>query len=182
MITKLGNIPDNFESIKSIIEQSKPCTVTDSLPDLDFLMLHGHHSAEITNCANYTADRLTNFKYKNSKLNNCFPDWFLDQHGFDTRYKTVAVLVQPPGNFVAPHYDQYRSSGFNHLPVVRLWIALQDAKFGQVFCVGNEILSNFQAGDVYNFDNIIHSSANAGLDTRYTMVVYTVKKISTNLP
>ncbi len=35
--------------------------------------------------------------------------------------------------------------------------------------------SKYSPGDVYSFDTLIHSAANAGLHTRYTMIVYTKK-------
>ena len=59
---------------------------------------------------------------------------------------------------------------------MRLWIPLEDSTFGQVLFVGDQVLSSYKAGEVYTFDNYtLHSAANAGLDIRYTLLVYTTK-------
>jgi hypothetical protein len=176
MIQKIGSVQIDFAEIQQQLSQMQPSSTTDSAPEYDFLQQHGHTDIQLNNCRSYTDDKLVNFKYKGNWLIKYFPDEFLLQRGLDTEFKTVVILSQPPGNFVAPHYDQYQSSGFAHKPVVRLWVPLEDSKFGQVFCVGDQVLSNFKAGDVYQFDNPLHSSANAGLDYRYTMVVYTTLK------
>ena len=51
------------------------------------------------------------------------------------------------------------------------------SQFGDVFFVGDQVLHNWSAGEIHTFDNYkIHSAANAGLHTRYTLIVYTNKK------
>jgi hypothetical protein len=46
--------------------------------------------------------------------------------------------------------------------------------------VGDQVLHKYKAGEVYTFPHDeFHSAANAGLDPRYTFVVYINKKNTT---
>jgi hypothetical protein len=106
------------------------------------------------------------------------PQEFLNKHNFD-KPKNAIVLRVNPGTFSVPHYDKFRHALREHPElefedIARLWIPLEDSTFGQALFVEDEVIHHYSAGDVYTFGNYdFHSAANAGLDTRYTLVVYT---------
>jgi hypothetical protein len=108
------------------------------------------------------------------------PQEFLDNYGL-SKPKNAIVLRVDPGTFSVPHYDKFRHALREHPElkidnIVRLWIPIEDSTFGQALFVEDEVIYRYSAGDVYTFDNYdFHSAANAGLDTRYTLVVYTNK-------
>ena len=95
--------------------------------------------------------------------------------------KNAIVLRVDPGTFSVPHCDRFKHALRNSPEltlddIVRLWIPLEDSEFGDAFFVGDSVLHKWRAGEVYTFDNYtIHSAANAGLHTRYTLIVYTNK-------
>ena len=177
-VIKLGSVNISFEQLKSIIDSMPPKSTIDYPNAIETLKNGGTHSdEELNNYAKYTIEKSENYKYHDQRITDLFPDSFLIENGFDPTVKRVFVLVQPPAAFVAPHYDQFRMANIVGRPVSRLWVALEDSKFGQALFVENSVLTNFKAGDVYTFDNAaLHSTANAGLHNRYTMLVYTTKQ------
>lgn len=173
-VTKLGVVNISFDNIRSIINGIPPKSTVDYPNDIETLKNGRHNAQELENYLKYTGDKSENYKYHDQRITDLFPDSFLIENGFDPEVKSVFILVQPPASFVAPHYDQFSMSKIVGKPVVRLWIALEDAKFGQVMFVEDQALTDFKAGDVYTFDNsALHSTANAGLHNRYTMLLYT---------
>lgn len=173
-VIKLGNVVIPVDKVKEIINELEPNSKIDYPNDIKTLDTGRHNAEELANYLKYTPDKLENYKYSDPRLTNLFPDEFLTNKGFDTTVKRVFVLVQPPGSFVAPHYDQFSMSKIVNKPISRLWVALEDSKFGQVMFVEQQTLSEFSSGDVFTFDNAaLHSTANAGLHNRYTMIVYT---------
>ena len=119
-------------------------------------------------------------EYCQSWYLNVVPQEFLDNHGLD-KPKNAIVLRVDPGAVSVPHYDRFSHAlreypGLKIDDIVRLWIPLENSTFGQVLFVESEVIHRYSAGDVYTFSNYdFHSAANAGLDTRYTLVVYTNK-------
>jgi hypothetical protein len=88
------------------------------------------------------------------------------------------IQKQVPGRFTVPHYDLYHSVK-THSPeqIVRLWIPLEDAKFGHALFVDDAVLSDFKAGEIYNWDSEdLHAAVNSGFDPRYTLLLYLSKQ------
>lgn len=176
MIYKMGQVNIDFSAVNDVISILPPRSIIDYPNDISTLNTGRHSTTELQNYSEYTLDKLKNFKYQSPELDKLFPDSFLIEHGLDITSKRVFVLVQPPGAFVAPHYDQFSMSKLSGEHIVRMWVALEDAKFGQALFVESTCLTEFKAGDVFVFDkNDLHSSANAGLENRYTMLVYANK-------
>ena len=133
----------------------------------------------VENYAHYDNDHCLIREYCKDWYKNIIPDEFIQEHGID-KPDNVIVLRVDPATFSVPHVDKFNHAlrnnpNFNVDEVVRLWIPLEDSTFGQALFVGEQVLTKYSAGDVYSFDNLIHSAANAGLHTRYTMIVYTKK-------
>ena len=133
----------------------------------------------VENYAHYDNDHCLIREYCKEWYKDVIPDVFLQEHGI-AKPDNVIVLRVDPATFSVPHVDKFNHAlrmnpNFNIDEVVRLWIPLEDSTFGQALFVGEQVLTKYSAGDVYSFDNLIHSAANAGLHTRYTMIVYTKK-------
>ena len=129
----------------------------------------------------YAKDSTVLKEYFNEAYLDIVPTSFLLEHKL-ARPKNALILRVDPGTFTRPHKDTFKNSLLKKYKdlvfddIIRLWIPLEDSTFGQAFFVGNEVISKYHAGDVYTFDNYaMHSAANAGLDIRYTLLVYTSK-------
>ena len=133
----------------------------------------------------YTESSTGTIEFREEWFKDIVPKEFLKQHGFSYPINAVVLQVQP-GHFTAPHQDRFNGTVFAYdqdVPfdnIIRLWIPVEDCKFGQVLFVESDVIHNFRQGQVYQFGNYdFHSAANAGLDHRYTLIVYCKKiKIS----
>lgn len=129
----------------------------------------------------YNNQSTKTLEYSKSWYLDILDDDFLKKHNLD-KPKNAIVLRVDPGSFTRPHVDTFKNSllkNYQNLKfddIVRLWIPLENSTFGQAFFVGDEVITSYSAGDVYTFDNYsLHSAANAGLDIRYTLLIYTTK-------
>jgi hypothetical protein len=129
----------------------------------------------------YTNEATIQKEYTKKSYLDLVPITFLEYHSL-SKPSNVIVLRVDPGSFTRPHVDTFKNSLLKNNKdlvfddIVRLWIPLEDSTFGQVLFVGDQVLSSYKAGEVYTFDNYtLHSAANAGLDIRYTLLVYTTK-------
>jgi len=134
----------------------------------------------VENFVHYDNDRCTINEYAQEWYKTVIPDEFFKKHNLELP-KNAIVLRVDPGTFSVPHCDRFKHALKDNPDlelddIVRLWIPMEDSKFGDVFFVGEQVLHSWSAGEVYTFDNYtIHSAANAGLHTRYTLIMYTVK-------
>ena len=56
--------------------------------------------------------------------------------------------------------------------VTRYWVALQDWKPGHSLTIGDEVIYNWKAGDVYSWGNKTpHRGDNVGPHTRYLLIL-----------
>lgn len=135
----------------------------------------------VENFSHYNNDRCTIKEYCSEWYKTVVPEDFFDTYNLELP-KNAIVLRVDPGTFSVPHCDRFKHALKNNPElelddIVRLWIPLEDSQFGDVFFVGDQVLHSWNAGEIYTFDNYtIHSAANAGLHTRYTLIVYTNKK------
>jgi hypothetical protein len=113
-------------------------------------------------------------KYIEAKLDSSM----LDEHLIDREIIRWNIQKQIPGRFTVPHYDLYHSvKTHTREQIVRLWIPLEDAKFGHALFVGDTVLADFKAGEIYDWDtDDLHAAVNAGFDPRYTLLLYFNKK------
>jgi len=86
----------------------------------------------------------------------------------------MRVHVQRPGQVWNLHLDKLEKwNPSNPGQVMRVMIALTDYEPGHFFSYGNYIHTGWHAGDVHTFDwqNIPHSTANAGHGSRITLQI-----------
>ena len=88
------------------------------------------------------------------------------------------IHVQMPGQVWHLHIDKlYKWFPSDPDRVMRLFIALTDWQMGQFWNYGNFNYSSWKAGDVTTFDwqNVPHSTANAGFHPRVTLQITGIK-------
>ena len=129
----------------------------------------------------YTNEATILKEYTKKSYLDLVPITFLEHHSLNNPSNAVVLRVDP-GSLTRPHVDTFKNALLKNNKdlvfddIVRLWIPLEDSTFGQVLFVGDQVLSSYKTGEVYTFDNYtLHSAANAGLDIRYTLLVYTTK-------
>jgi hypothetical protein len=74
-----------------------------------------------------------------------------------------------PGQFMPMHTDPFT----HYESCKRYWVPLQDYQPGHIFVYKDNMLSNYKAGDVYEYDNSldIHGAANIGHTPRMVLQV-----------
>jgi hypothetical protein len=177
MISLLGKI----DLPSDVIQQ-----ITETQPDVYYrapntLKIEGRSESENENYKNYKEENSYTTRYENDFIKQIIPLDFFKSNNFNLPQKCI-VTKQKPGVFTTPHYDKFTTLGQAFLEtvdfddIVRLWIPLEDSKFGHALFVESEVLHKFQAGEIYTFDNYdFHSGCNAGLEDRWTLIVYTTK-------
>ena len=94
---------------------------------------------------------------------------------------TIARLKQETGwdRVEGMHYDsrmicfkECYNIDIDPTLATRYWIALQDWKPGHSLTIGDEVIYNWKAGDVYSWDNRTpHRGDNVGPHTRYLLLL-----------
>jgi hypothetical protein len=81
------------------------------------------------------------------------------------------VLIQMPGEVDKLHLDQLNHSPDDPWHVMCIQVALTDWEQGHFWSYGNHIHSQWRAGEVttYDWQNLPHSTANAGHNPRVTL-------------
>lgn len=187
MIKLLGqiNIP---ERLVEYLKTAQPSKIASQLAGSSFKeqikILAQEGNVNVENYKFYTEENTGVIEYREDWFKTIIPDDFLQQHGISSVINAVVLKVNP-GYFHAPHIDRYRTSVYPYDAdvefdsIVRLWIPVEDCKMGHALFCENEVLYNFKSGEVYTFGNYdLHSGTNAGLDVRYTLLIYT-KKLAT---
>jgi hypothetical protein len=74
-----------------------------------------------------------------------------------------------PGQFMPVHSDPHTHDVLCN----RYWMPMQDFEIGHVFLYGQNMISNYKAGDVYQFENEtdIHGAANIGHTARIMLLI-----------
>lgn len=89
---------------------------------------------------------------------------------------TVSTICQPPGNIIPLHRDTFYQINKRYPdrtePKVRANIYLEDWKLGHFIQYDNKVSTHWRAGQGFLWDSsILHLSANAGMQNKYTMQV-----------
>jgi hypothetical protein len=111
------------------------------------------------------------------------PDEIMDyihEFGFKKDSFCANLTVQHPGSMTPVHIDKYvRCASILKIKpeeITRILIFLTDWEIVQTFGVENGCLLEWKAGDCYTFDELDeHWTVNAGVGTRYTLLISTRK-------
>jgi hypothetical protein len=179
MIQLLGKIQIP-ESLIDYLKTAKPTRSVSQINSKSFSQQLSHLGPEVNveNYKFYTDANTGILEYQAEWFKDIIPEEFLQLHNLSRPINAVVLKVQP-GHFTAPHKDQFNGTVYAYQPdvdfdsIVRMWIPVEDCKFGQALFVESEVLYNYRAGEVYTFGNYdFHSAANAGLDHRYSLLIY----------
>lgn len=79
------------------------------------------------------------------------------------------IVKQMPGQFMPLHRDTANIHDKNY----RFWMPWKDYEAGHVFIHENRLISNYKAGDIYQYnkDNDLHGSANIGFSSRIVLQI-----------
>lgn len=188
MLRKLGRIELHLDKIKPILhtftsgsgfvteewrsgQQQAFRTLGMSVEQISSWLAYPEEVGEI--CNHYSTDVFKRF------IEKLLGPEFYTQNNCEPNIVMWRIQEQKPGRITIPHVDLYTSVKKNHNiekdQLLRLWIPLEDAKFGHLLLVGEETLDNFKSGEIYDWDNEMHTGINAGFDPRYTLLVYLKK-------
>jgi len=110
-----------------------------------------------------------------------YPDlfeYFIKTSGLG--HATSSLIKQYPGNIIPWHYDTHitlknKIQKMKHLKnkkILRYMVFLTDWEWGHYFCVGNNVVHQWRAGDMITWDPIVHHcGANAGMAPKITLNV-----------
>ena len=110
---------------------------------------------------------------------------YVKELGFEKNQYHAYINVQKPGKMTTLHQDNqnYASNklGVDSKDLNRLLVFLTDWNMGENFCVIDECIVNWKSGDCYTFDiEDWHWGCNAGYETKYTLVISTIKEVINN--
>ena len=93
-------------------------------------------------------------------------------------YASSSLIKQYPGNIIPWHYDTHitlknKISKFKELKnkkIIRYMVFLTDWDWGHYFCVGNNVVHQWRAGDIITWNPIVHHcGSNAGMTPKITL-------------
>ena len=189
MIKKIGKILLGYNRIISYFESQPTRSHTTYVNPLHIATQKikfaekGYTDQQIMNWENYPGESVDIEYLRGNDLmkkyiTNKLDPAILDEQQVDQNIIGWNIQKQFPGHFTVPHYDLYHSmKNYTREEIARFWIPLEDAKFGHALFVENEILTDFKAGEIYDWDTEdLHAAINAGFDPRYTLLLYLKKK------
>ena len=106
-------------------------------------------------------------------------------------YATSSLIKQYPGNIIPWHYDTHvtfrnkikKYQDLKKKKILRYMVFLTDWDWGHYFCIGNNVIHQWKAGDVITWDPLIHHcGSNAGMSPKITLnITGVVEKNSIHL-
>ena len=159
-----------------LITKIKVCWNIQDFINLDYKTLGGYGS---NNYIQYSQDPykhiINNDVYS---MPNPMPK-FVDEVTSQFDYDVVAVAFNrtPPGNILPLHSDLYenyvKAYNINDINNIHRYIIfLEDAKIGHIMQIGNNVFTQWKAGDVCSWQgSTLHAAYNMGYEHRYTMQV-----------
>jgi len=171
-------------------KENRPCFEwKNDLPQVQFHLNQNQNVVAEQFKGSFSLDGNVNHPvYENSKL---------EQHGIkdldnltkmfekelDLRYVEVIYNIQRPGSFVAPHVDSNSSFvsrcpfDFDPSEMARFTIFASEWRFGQVWLLGLESVTNWKRFSVIEFPWYMpHASANTSTFDRHTLSVTGIRK------
>ena len=91
---------------------------------------------------------------------------------------TSSLIKQYPGNIIPWHYDTHitfknlikKKKELSKKKILRYMVFLTDWDWGHYFCVGNNVVHQWKAGDIITWEpHIHHCGSNAGMTPKITL-------------
>jgi hypothetical protein len=188
MIKKIGNLILNYNKLIAVFESSQTGSSSTYVSpkwtseQIDKFVKNNYTNQQIDYWKNYNIESASMDYMSGTELIKLYIAKNLDasmlaEQNIDCDIIGWNIQKQSPGHFTVPHYDLYHSvNTYNPLEIARFWIPMEDAKFGHALFVNNTALTEFKAGEIYDWDiEDLHSAVNAGVDPRYTLLLYLKK-------
>lgn len=106
-------------------------------------------------------------------------------------YATSSLIKQYPGNIIPWHYDTHitfknkikKHKNLQNKKILRYMVFLTDWNWGHYFCVGNNVVHQWKAGDIITWEpHVHHCGSNAGMTPKITLnITGLVEKSSLHL-
>jgi len=178
-VTSLGNIsPFWQEELASIVELAKPKTWRTRGKGADRPAEEYDQEDHDLEQFGYGKDFVvSDLTWEVPETFNRLLVWF----GMDNA--KMRLHVQRPGQMWNLHLDKLEKwNPADPSKVIRVMIALTDYEPGHFFSYGNYLHTGWRAGDVHTFDwqNLPHSTANAGHGPRITLQITGVRTTTTD--
>jgi len=93
-------------------------------------------------------------------------------------YATSSLIKQYPGNIIPWHYDTHitfknkmkKNKNLGNKKILRYMFFLTDWDLGHYFCVGNNVVHQWKAGDIITWEpHVHHCGSNAGMTAKITL-------------
>tara|TARA_A100001015_G_scaffold283327_1_gene348535 strand:- start:1319 stop:1999 length:681 start_codon:yes stop_codon:yes gene_type:complete len=93
-------------------------------------------------------------------------------------HATSSLIKQYPGNIIPWHYDTHitfknkikSNKNLKGKKILRYMVFLTNWDWGHYFCVGNNVVHQWKAGDIITWDPLIHHcGSNAGMSPKITL-------------
>ena len=93
-------------------------------------------------------------------------------------YATSSLIKQYPGNIIPWHYDTHitfknkikKNKNLGNKKILRYMVFLTDWDWGHYFCVGNNVVHQWKAGDIITWEpHVHHCGSNAGMTPKITL-------------
>jgi hypothetical protein len=192
MVRLLGNISIHLDKIKPVLHTFTSSQVSSFVStswrdaQQEAFVLYGMQKEHLDNWAAYPIEVAETWNHYSTDvfcrfLSKLLGDDFFQRNNCEPGIVMWHIQEQKPGRITIPHFDLYSSVkgnlGIEKDQLLRLWIPLEDAKFGHALFVGDEVIHKFKAGEIYDWDDELHTGVNAGFDSRYTLLLYIKKNI-----
>jgi hypothetical protein len=181
----VGTIQDfDFSTIKPKLENKEPEPGVTLYPE-DFV--NGKSIPDQLSPDSVGAGKLDHVRHGYTKHNTCYTQWIDNRDTLpdefikirslcNFKYAKIACFRQDPGHTNPWHFDTYQGTvkkgnltGDDTKKVKRYLLFLEDWHWGHILQVGNNMLSNWKAGDIYTWDyGMYHLSSNAGIVPKWT--------------
>ncbi len=186
----IGNIKSDYKNILkeiSKIEKKKNISIVVN-SDKKLRKINKHNRIDTFLDWGYKKEQteyLQIFSNENPKLFNKFIQ--LSRLG----NATSSLIKQYPGNIIPWHFDTHvtfknkikKNKLLKNKKIIRYMVFLTDWDWGHYFCVGNNVIHQWKAGDIITWDPIIHHcGSNAGMSPKITLnITGTIEKNSIHL-
>jgi len=106
-----------------------------------------------------------------------YPDYLTEYlKKFDMEVISSWLAIQKPGYMSPPHIDEYlflKEHGVGEVKEPgRILVFMNDWSFGQVFMVGDEVITNWKKGDAYRMDGRdLHMTSNGSYEDKLTLIM-----------
>lgn len=174
MYTNHGTFDFDFKKIFSTLKKIKPTYRSEW--GMDYWN-ENRDADELKTKTQYSEQSASYYQYVDPKIDALIPQEIFDKFNLNKDKTEIKILRYPPGSFTPPHVDRFNSLKTrykldNTKNIVRVWVALQDPKFGHALFFENSFIQDVPRGTMITWKHSArHSACNSGIEDRYIMTI-----------